>query len=301
MRIVHSTSKRAKLADSEVSSALSHVSQESLRRTVETISQPRSYLADSLSNQRCAQWIADELGSLGYEIRFQGRYKNVVATPAAPASDIKVLVGAHYDSVPGTPGADDNASGVAALLECARITALLESPKATAFVAFNCEEDGLLGSADFVENYLPDNSMNLKAAHILEMIGYCDRSDGSQRIPEGLPIRAPSIGDFIGILGNRDSNHLIDSALTQAATYAPELPALGLKVQLGIEKLLPVLARSDHDPFWRAGIPAIMWTDTAEFRNPHYHRRTDTPDTLDYAFLRSVTQLLLSCLLMGDE
>src|SRR5262249_7925303 len=150
----------------------------------------------------------------------------------------KVLVGAHYDSVPGTPGADDNASGVAALLECARIMALLESPTVTAFVAFNCEEDGLLGSADFVENYFPDNPMNLEAAHILEMIGYCDRSEGSQRIPEGLPIRAPSIGDFIGILGNRDSNHLVDSALTQAATYTPELPALGLKVHMGIEKFL---------------------------------------------------------------
>jgi hypothetical protein len=65
--------------------------------------------------------------------------------------------------------------------------------------------------------------------------------------------------------------------------------------------LLPVLARSDHDPFWRAGIPAVMWTDTAEFRNPNYHRATDTPGTLDYDFLQSVTQLLLSCLIQADD
>jgi Zn-dependent M28 family amino/carboxypeptidase len=301
MRIAHSASKRAKLADSEVSTVLAHTSQESLRRAVETLSQPRHYQADSLSNQRCAQWIADELRSFGYVTRFQGRYQNIVAIPFNPASDTTVLVGAHYDSVPGSPGADDNASGVAALLECARLTALLENPAATAFVAFNREEDGLLGSADFVANYLPNSSLNLEAVHVLEMIGYCNRSQGSQRVPQGLPIRAPSVGDFIGVLGNRDSTHLVDSVLTQAATYVPELPALGLKVYLGVEKFLPVLARSDHVPFWRAGIPAIMWTDTAEFRNPHYHQQTDTPDTLGYDFLLSVTQLLLSCLLMSDE
>jgi hypothetical protein len=105
------------------------------------------------------------------------------------------------------------------------------------------------------------------------------------------------VGDFIGVLGNRDSNRFVDSVLIQAATYVPELPVLGLKVHLGVEKLLPVLARSDHDPFWRARIPAIMWTDTAEYRNPHYHRETDTPETLDYGFKQSVTQLLLSCVL----
>jgi hypothetical protein len=72
---------------------------------------------------------------------------------------------------------------------------------------------------------------------------------------------------------------------------------LGLKVYLGIEKYFPVLGRSDHAPFWKAGLPALMWTDTSEFRNPHYHQTTDTPDTLDYAFLRRVTQLLVAAVL----
>ena len=66
----------------------------------------------------------------------------------------------------------------------------------------------------------------------------------------------------------------------------------GLKVYFGVEQSLPVLGRSDHEPFWKAGIPAVMWTDTAEFRNPHYHQRSDTPETLDYGFLRAVTQVL---------
>src|SRR5438270_7729772 len=76
------------------------------------------------------------------------------------------------------------------------------------------------------------------------------------------------------------------------ASGTPELPVTGLKVRLGLEKHFPVLARSDHAPFWAEEIPALMWTDTSEFRNHNYHRHTDTPDTLDYAFLRNVTQLL---------
>ena len=133
------------------------------------------------------------------------------------------------------------------------------------------------------------------------MVGYCSHVPGSQRVPQGLPIRVPSVGDFIGLLGNRDSNHMIDSILAHSVTYVPELVAVGLKVHLDVEKLLPVLARSDHDPFWRVRIPAVMWTDTAEFRNPNYHRATDTPDTLDYDFLQSVTRLLLSCLLLRGD
>jgi Zn-dependent M28 family amino/carboxypeptidase len=103
------------------------------------------------------------------------------------------------------------------------------------------------------------------------------------------------------VLGNRHSQHLVDAVLTHAATYVPSLPAVGLTVPLGMETVLPVLARSDHAPFWRVGIPAIMWTDTAEFRNPNYHCATDTAETLDYDFLQAVTQLLLSCLLTPDE
>ena len=303
MRIAYSSKKHKGVADRSVSSAFEKVSQESLRRAVSALSRPRNFQAESVNNERCAKWIADELESFGYRTHLQGRYRNVVALPRTPDMETSnaVLVGAHYDSVPGTPGADDNASGVAALLECARVLASVKSPAPIAFVAFNGEEDGLIGSTDFVQNYLPSSSLRIAAVHVLEMLGYCSHEPGSQRIPRGLPIRVPSVGDFIGVLGNRNSNRLVDSIMQRAATYLSELPAIGLKVHLGIEKYLPVLARSDHDPFWRAGHCAVMWTDTAEFRNPHYHRNTDTPDTLDYDFLRSVTQLLLACLLVGDE
>jgi len=124
------------------------------------------------------------------------------------------------------------------------------------------------------------------------MVGYATSAPASQRIPAGLPVHIEDIGDFLGLLANRHSNALMETVLRHAGGYAPGLPVTGLKVKLGLEKFFPVLARSDHAPFWAQNIPAVMWTDTSEFRNHNYHRHTDTPDTLNYAFLRKVTQLL---------
>ena len=98
----------------------------------------------------------------------------------------------------------------------------------------------------------------------------------------------------MGLIGNQHANALVDTTLKQAKTYLAMLPVMGLKVWFGLENMFPVLKRSDHAPFWQAKMAALMWTDTAEFRNPNYHRITDTPDTLDYTFLRQVTQLLIA-------
>lgn len=128
--------------------------------------------------------------------------------------------------------------------------------------------------------------------HILRWLDMPVRDPGSQRVPAGLPVKVSDKGDFLGLLANRSSVQLMDSVLQWAVTYTPQLPVTGLKVRFGLEKHFLVLALSDHAPFWAEEIPALMWTDTSEFRNSNYHRRADTPDTLDYAFLRSVTQLL---------
>jgi hypothetical protein len=129
------------------------------------------------------------------------------------------------------------------------------------------------------------------------MVGYADSSPGSQRVPAGLPVKINDVGDFLGLLANRSSNGLMDSILQTASTYTPQLPVTGLRIWLGLEKHFPVLGRSDHAPFWDQKIPAVMWTDTSEFRNANYHRHTDTPDTLDYSFLRKVTQLLTAAVI----
>ncbi len=114
-------------------------------------------------------------------------------------------------------------------------------------------------------------------------------------MPPGIPaFIAPDVGDFLALLANRHSNAIGEALLDLAASYVPGFPVVALKMYLGIERLIKDLHRSDHAPFWEAGIPALMWTDTSEFRNPHYHRETDTPETLDYEFLTRVTQLTLA-------
>ena len=115
-------------------------------------------------------------------------------------------------------------------------------------------------------------------------------------MPTGLPIELPDRGDFLGLLADERSAAAMRRIMEHAGAAVPELPITGLEVVPGAERAFPVLARSDHVPFWRANIPAVMWTDTAEFRNPNYHRETDTPDTLDYLFLKRVTQALITSL-----
>jgi hypothetical protein len=260
------------------------VTPEKLREWVTQIAVPRHPVAHPLANRRIAENIAMDLASMGYKVTFDGSDRNVVALPKK-ATEPLTIVGAHYDSVVTTPGADDNASGVAALLAAASVC---KSPS-VAFVAFNREEDGLIGSADFVRRWKP----RIAAAHVLEMVGYRSRKPGSQRRPPGLPIPVPDTADFLAILANGDSNRMLD-AVIQTAGGIPDLPVIGLKTFQGIEKLVPVLLRSDHASFWSARIPALMWTDTSEFRNPNYHKAGDTPDTLDYEFMADVVRLLVA-------
>ena len=294
MRIRRSIKSTVQETSSQTVDLAEVVSEAFLRNVVESISIPRHFLAQPRNNRIVAEFIADHLSSYGYQVSVQGQYSNLLATSAAARGASVTLVGAHYDSVPSTPGADDNASGIAVMLHCARVFAELECDIPVCFAAFNCEEDGLLGSSDFVEHYLPSSGFQIRVAHILEMVGYCSNEPDSQQVPRAIPIREPDIGNFIGLIGNRDSNAFLDAIIDTAGQLSSALPAIGLKVYLGLEKRIPELGRSDHEPFWRARIPALMWTDTAEFRNHNYHEPGDTPETLDYVFMRRVTQLLIS-------
>jgi Zn-dependent M28 family amino/carboxypeptidase len=291
VNIVNSQNATPEVVSSKLERLLDTVSETQLRQWVERISVPRHFAAEPEENRATAEWLCEVFQSLGFRTQKQGQYANVLALPHRPLEEV-ILVGAHYDSVPMCPGADDNGSAVAAMLGCAAACSLWRPLLPVIFVAFSCEEDGLAGSRDFVSSYLPRASFKVRCAHILEMVGYASSAPGSQRVPAGLPVKISDRGDFLGLLSNRRSNALLDSILTTAATYTPELPVTGLKVWLGLEKRFPVLARSDHAPFWLKDIPAVMWTDTSEFRNHNYHSRTDTPDTLNFAFLRQVTQLL---------
>ncbi|MGF1512730.1 MAG: M20/M25/M40 family metallo-hydrolase [Elainellaceae cyanobacterium] len=216
---------------------------------------------------------------------------NLVATqPDAPIAGSLVL-GAHYDTVSGSPGADDNATGVVAVLETARALGQRRSPRPLTLVFFDLEEAGLLGSQAFVETY-----PQVAGAIILEMLGFrCDQP-GCQRYPAGLPTPSQTKGTFLAAVGDRTHPQLVEAfadSAANASTPEPPLPVLTLTVPTR-GPLAPDLLRSDHVPFWRAGLGAAMLTDTAEFRNPHYHQPSDEVSTLDMAFYQSAVRLVVA-------
>ncbi|HEX6125673.1 MAG TPA: M28 family peptidase [Pyrinomonadaceae bacterium] len=301
MKINYSSNAREREREADLERALEGISVSYLRQAVEAIAIPRHAVAEAANNKKVARWIKSELESFGYEVEFQGRDNNVVALLPGVGGGPLEIVGAHYDSVPQTPGADDNASAVAALLGCAKALSQVNPGASVCFVAFNREEDGFLGSSDFVSDTLLSGKLRIKHAHILEMVGYASQEKGSQMAPPMLPIKVPDVGNFLGILGNSNSTKLVDEILSAGKSYLPDFPVIGLKLYLGAERLIPNMTRSDHVSFWLEGIPATMWTDTADFRNPNYHLHTDTPETLDYNFLANVTRLLLASLFHSEK
>lgn len=294
MRVAHSTNRQPGAVEANIAELLREVSADNLRQFVERFAFPRHYEYEREANLSARDLLLDQLRDFGYTPVLQGSYDNIVVTCGWSTDQPYLLLGAHYDSVPGTPGADDNGSAVAVCLECARLIRAHNIGSAM-IVFFNREEDNLLGSREFAAYLTAQSEISIEEAHIFEMVGYCTRSPGSQRMPPGIPgILAPDVGDFLGLVANRSSNAIAESLLQLAATYVPQSRVIALKIYLGLEKYLGDLHRSDHAPFWKAGIPALMWTDTSEFRNPHYHRPSDTPDTLDYDFMAQVAQIALA-------
>ena len=221
-----------------------------------------------------------------------GTYRNVIATahPASTHGELPPLViGAHFDTVAGSPGADDNASALAVLMDVARQVRGMMLIRPIHFIAFNLEEENLLGSSAYA-SFLRENGETIHGAIILECVGYASHQQDSQKTPPGLPISIPTTGDFIGVIGNERSQSLT-GFVVQA--MKPHLPIVPLVVP-GNGELLPDTRRSDHTSFWEHGFPAVMLTDTANFRNPHYHRPTDTIETLNLDFLASVADGMTS-------
>jgi peptidase M28-like protein len=193
-----------------------------------------------------------------------------------------VVVGAHYDSVLGSPGANDNGSGVAALLALARRFAGKRSEKTVRFVAFVNEEPPYfqsdeMGSFVYAKG-CKERGDRVTAMISLETIGYFSDEPGSQKYPgAGLGFFYPSKGNFIGFASNTNSRSLLRTAVS-AFRKTGKLPCEGA----ALPSAIPGIGWSDHWSFWQCGYPAIMVTDTAPFRYPHYHDASDTPDKLDY-------------------
>ena len=198
-----------------------------------------------------------------------------------------IILGAHYDSVPGSPGANDNASGVAALLEIARMLQGQVLSRTVRFIAFVNEEPPFfqtkaMGSYVYAKRCAEKNE-NIVGIIVLETIGYFQNEPGSQKYPPPFSFFYPNQGNFIGFVGNLSSRQLVRETLAIFRKYAL-IPSEGA----AIPALIPGVGWSDHWAFWQYGYPAIMITDTAPYRYPHYHQAQDTPDKIDYAKMMRV-------------
>jgi nucleotide-binding universal stress UspA family protein len=213
----------------------------------------------------------------------------IVEFPGSTRADEIVVIGAHYDTVPGTPGADDNASGVAGLLALARRFAGSHPQRTLRFVAFVNEEppwfkSEQMGSWQYASR-CHERGERIVAMLCLEMLGYYDARRGTQRYPAPLSALFPDSGDFIAFVGNRSSRALIQRCV-RAYRRVSSVPVESAALPHQIE----AASWSDQWSFWQFGWPAFMVTDTALFRNPHYHEETDTPDTLDYERMARVVE-----------
>ena len=236
-------------------------------------------------HEQLSQWGAVEI----HEFEFRGRkHQNLILNLPGLLPQSPILVGAHYDTVPGSPGADDNATGVAVLLELARAIATHPALYPVRLVAFDLEELGV-GSKIYAEA-LRRQGQKLRLMMSLEMLGYCDRRPNSQRYPAPFLQRFyPNSGDFIALIGNFKT---IPDLIRLSRNMRQSIPCEWLPVDnRGL--LLPDTRRSDHAHFWDQGYGAIMVTDTADLRNPHYHKGSDRLETLDLPFLTGVCQGLI--------
>lgn len=204
------------------------------------------------------------------------------AEPAPGEPREVVIVGAHFDAVPGSPGADDNGTGVAALMEMARVLKDEPMDRTVRLCFFNLEEQGLVGSSKYaaeIGDRIRDKKEKVTLMISMDMLGFYTTEQGSQRtfIPESTGFKSPTEGDFICVVTTLKHRPECQEFTKQMRLACPEMKVVALDFLPPRAELL----RSDHAPFLGMGIPAMLITDTADYRSPHYHKATDTLETLD--------------------
>lgn len=276
-----------------------------LRTHVEAIASQEHNTATPRALEQAARHIEATLEGYGYRLRRQEyeaggqKVRNIEVSVSNTAPGAKperiFIVGAHYDAAPGAPGADDNGSGTAAVLELARLLKTMQPSRGTEvkFVFFVNEEPPSqlanamgeeMGSMQHARD-LKKHGHNVEGALILETIGWYSQARNSQKLPPGLEKHYPSTGNFIAFVGTLESSALVRQALA-AFKAQSDFPAEGLAAPAHVMGV----TLSDHSSYNRQGYPALMITDTAFLRYPYYHTAEDTPDKLDYASMARVVK-----------
>lgn len=227
------------------------------------------------------------------------QYKNVLAS-FGPQGGPRIIIGAHYDSHDGLPGADDNASGVAALLELARMIDAEQLPMRVDLIAYALEEMPSFRTADMGSAHhamqLKEEGIEVELMVSLEMIGYFSDKPNSQSYP--LPFLKwlyPDSGNFIAVVGNLGQTAEV-RRVKSAIMAAADIPVASINAPA----FIPGIDFSDHLNFWYQGFPAVMITDTADNRNPHYHTQRDTPERLDYQRMAEVVNGVYGLAVMNE-
>lgn len=255
-------------------------------------------LAHPAALERAALYIEDALARLGYDVRWQvfevagHRVRNIEVVLPAQANDARTFViGAHYDSADDSPGANDNGTGVAALLEMARL--LRErplTPKQRLRLVFFVNEEQPYGKTEDMgalrhARALAEQKEKVSGMIALETLGYFSNVKGSQRLPFPFNWLYSDRGNFVAFIGLPGARGLLGKSV-RAFRASGAFPATGTIAPAAIEGA----DLSDHWAYHHVGVPALMITDTALYRNPFYHQTFDTPDTVDYASLARITQ-----------
>ncbi|MEL7038329.1 MAG: M28 family peptidase [Cyanobacteria bacterium J06592_8] len=250
-------------------------------------------------------YLVEQLQNFGFYPSFQTFENGINIVAKRPQDEPQtptVLIAAHYDTVANSPGADDNGSGIAVLLEIARLLGSKPTENSLEIVFFDREELGLLGSLDFTSR--PENLDDLRDVIVLDMVGYACRVEGCQQYPPGLNVEpllqangiaSPSKGEFLVVVGEVQHRDLLaafsgtssnlDSSNSPSVVPLP-IPLKGM--------LTPDVLRSDHAPFWYQNVAAVLVTDTANLRSPYYHQPSDTLAHLDREFLMGSAQVIVN-------
>jgi len=253
--------------------------------------------------EQAAEYIQNAFKKQGYQVNIQAyrsggkTVKNIEAIlPGRTQTKQIIVIGAHYDSIRGSPGADDNASGIAALLEIARLLQHERLEHTVRFVAFVNEEPPFFKNKQQMGSYQYARQARNKGENIvgmisLESLGYYSDKKNSQRYPMLFNLFYPNRADFIGFVGNFNSRDLVRNVIRSFRHHA-KFPSEGIVAP----SLITGVDWSDHWSFWKHGYKAMMVTDTALFRYPYYHTDKDRSDNLDYSRLARVVSGLTTAI-----
>ncbi|HUS39376.1 MAG: M20/M25/M40 family metallo-hydrolase [Pirellulales bacterium] len=287
----------------QIAKQIGEIEQGRIRRHVETLAGfgPRS-VDDPATVQKTLAYLEDQLVTFGYAVSREPfgaepyEFNLLASTVGKELPNSIVELGGHYDTVRGSPGADDNGSAVAGVLEIARVLRASSCRRTIRFCLFGAEESGLRGSRAHVDAICNNSNEEVDGIVVFEMIGFRTDEPNSQSTPIRIPIilSPPRVGNFVCVVSNFRSRRVAARFQNAARRYVPDLPLFVVKRLGGV---LKDGARSDHRPYWDSKRRGIMLSDTANFRNPHYHQPTDLPDTLDYSFAVQIARATAAMLI----